>query len=191
MMENCGWLALYYLSEVAGEAQVEEPVQPYGLAWEEYQAQELAAFVRLASEELRKRQIAPAALPEGPEVRVSPTLRVYIGPEELQLRPLSKAVLLLFLKHPEGIPLKDISDYQEELAGYYRRVSRSDDASLIEQRIRRIINVFEGDITVQISRVNAAITRLVDRPAQDFYKIVGQPGTPKRIPLDRSRVIWE
>ena len=190
-MENCGWLALYYLSEVAGGAQVEEPVQPYGLAWEEYQAQELAAFVRLASEELQKREMAPAALPEGPEVRISPTLRVYIGPDELQLRPLSKAILLLFLKHPEGIPIKDIPDYEEELAGYYRRVSRSDDTALIEQRIRRIINVFEGDITVQISRVNAAIARLVDGPEQGFYKISGRPGTPKRIPLNRSRVVWE
>ena len=190
-MENGGWLALYYLSGQAGKELLEEPVQPYGLAWDEYQAQELAAFVRLASEELKKRQIAPATLPAGPDVRVTADLRVYIGPRELQLRPLSKAILLLFLRHPEGIPIKDISDYREELAGYYRRVSRSSDTTLIEQRIRRIINVFEGDITVQISRVNAAVSRLVDGPAQGFYKITGRPGTPKRIPLERSHVVWE
>ena len=188
-MTDGGWLALYFLTEAGGRW--EEPVQPYGLAWEEYQAQELAAFVRLASEELQKRHIAPVGLRQGPQIRINPALRVYIGPEELQLRPLSKAILLLFLKHPEGIPLKDISDYREELSGFYHRLSRSSDRSLIEQRIQRIINVFEGDLPVQIARVNAAVARLVDAPGQDLYKIAGRPGTPKRIALDRTQVIWE
>ena len=190
-MDNCGWLALFFLSGAGQESVVEEPVLPYGLSWDEYQAQELVAFVRMASEELQKRQIIPNAFSHGPAVRITRTLRVYIGQEELKLRPLSKTVLLLFLRHPEGIPLKRIGDYREELAGYYRRVSRSDDTALIEQRIRRIINIFEGDITVQIARVNAAVARLVDGPEQQLYKIGGRPGTPKRIPLNRSQVVWE
>ncbi len=188
-MEHCGWLALYFLTGQDGG--LEEPVQPYGLAWEEYQAQELAAFIRLASEELQKRQVTPAALFQLPEIRISPTLRVYIGQKELQLRPLAKAILLLFLKHPEGIPLKQISAYRDQLAGFYRRVTRSDDQSLIDQRIQRIVNIFEGDLPVQIARVNAAVARLVDGSVQSLYKITGRNGSPKRIALDRTRVVWE
>ena len=190
-MDEGAWLALYFLTEAEGRW--EEPVQPYGLAWEEYQAQELAAFVRLASEEFRRRQIAPETIVPHTfaRVRITRTLRVFIGTEELKLRPLSKSVLLLFLKHPEGIPLKQVAEHRDELAGFYRRVSRSDNAALIEQRIQRIVNVFEGDLPVQIARVNAAVARLVDGSVHDLYRIAGPPGMPKRIPLDRSWVVWE
>ena len=39
--------------------------------------------------------------------------------QEVELQPVHKAVYLLFLAHPEGIEFKKLSEYREELTGYY------------------------------------------------------------------------
>ena len=102
---------------------------------------------------------------------------------------MAKTILLLFLKHPEGIALKQIATYELELAKIYRGVSRSSNPSEIENRVQRILDLFNNDLNVNIARVNRALAQLVDNAAD--YQIVGIAGLPKRIPLDRKWVIWE
>lgn len=166
---------------------LEEPRVPYGLKWEEKETEELLTFVRLAMLEIERRGLNPRPLEQ--TVRITRGLRVYIGPQELKVRPMAKTVLLLFLRHPEGIPLKDIVDYREELAALYRRVSRCSEPVEIEKRILRILDLFNNDLNVNIARVNKAVAALVDDA--DHYLIVGSAGKPKRIPLDRKWVVWE
>lgn len=178
-----GWLAIYYLLRVG----LEDPQLPYGLNWEEKETEELLTFVRLAMREVQRRGVEPHHL-EVP-VRITRQLRVYIGRQELKVRPMAKTVLLLFLRHPEGIPLKDIVDYREELAAFYRRVSRCSEPREIERRVMRILDLFNNDLNVNIARVNKAVAALVD--GAGTYQIVGQAGQPKRIPLDRKWVFWE
>jgi hypothetical protein len=38
---------------------------------------------------------------------------------EIKMEPLTKAVYLLFLNHPEGILFKHLPDYRQELANIY------------------------------------------------------------------------
>lgn len=192
-MENGdqGILALRFL--LNPEDLLEERGALYGVNWEEQQARDLVAFVRRAKEELRKRTSAPlpavtTGIPCLP-VRITPVLRIYIGDEELKLRPMAKTVLLLFLRHPEGIARKDITDYQEEISALYRRVSRFQEPEAIARCVRRIVDLFENDFSVNISRVNAAIDALLEDPLP--YRIGGLPGQPKSILLDRSLVTWE
>jgi len=178
-----GWLAIYYLLRLG----LEEPQLPYGVNWEERETEELLTFVRLALREVERRGMARRSLEQ--PVRITRGLRVYIGPQELKVRPMAKTVLLLFLRHPEGIPLKDIVDYREELAALYRRVSRCSEPVEIEKRVLRILDLFNNDLNVNIARVNKAVAALVDDA--NYYLIGGPAGQPKRIPLDRKWVVWE
>ncbi|MBR4775208.1 MAG: hypothetical protein IK008_03830 [Bacteroidales bacterium] len=180
-----GILALWYL--LAEDSLLEEGGALYGVSLEEQETADLVAFVRRAQEELRRRK-TPPVLP-GQPVRITPALRIYIGEKELKLRPMAKTVLLLFLRHPEGIALKSIGDYREELGNLYRRVSRFQEPEVIERCIGRVVDIFENDFCVNISRVNAAVDALLEDPIP--YRIGGAAGLPKAIPLDRRMVKWE
>ena len=180
-MEAC--LLLYYLSS----GLLEEPQGRYGVQWEERETEELLCFIRRATQEVERRGIKVS--PPVEKVRITRTLRVYLGRNELKIRPMAKTVLLLFLKHPEGISLKQIADYERELAELYRRVSRSSNPGEIECRVQRLMDLFNNDLNVNIARVNGAVAQLVDDAAD--YRIVGLAGSPKRLQLDRKWVIWE
>ena len=195
-MENVdgGILALYYL--LGRGSGLEEPGVLYGISWEEQETRELVSFVQRATQELQRRGLPTESRPMnrlcGPEpvkVRITRGFRVYIGSQELKVRPMAKTVLLLFLRHPEGITLKQIADYREELASYYKKVSRSLEPAAIERSIGRILDIFSNDLNVNIARVNAAVGTLVNDPVP--YRIEGAPGQVKTILLDRSLVVWE
>lgn len=191
-----GLLSLFYLA--ARASSLEEPGSLYGISWEEQETRELVFFVKEATRELERRR-ADGAAQSGvrtsacgappAKVRITRGLRVYIGADELRVRPMAKAVLLLFLRHPEGIPLKEIGAYREELQFYYKKVSRSLEPRAIEQSIDRILNCFSNDLNVNIARVNAAVRALVEQP--NLYRIGGSHGGAKGIELDRALVIWE
>ena len=52
-----------------------------------------------------------------------------------------------------------------------------------------MLDLFNNEINVNIARVNRAVAALVDDAS--YYRIDGAAGHPKRIRLDRKRVIWE
>ena len=104
---------------------------------------------------------------------------------------MAKTVLLLFLRHPEGILLKRISDYRAEMTADYRRCMRSLDPEDVERRIQRLMDIFSNELNVNISRVNAALAALVAPEEEQLYRVSGRAGTPKSILLDRTLVIWE
>ena len=47
---------------------------------------------------------------------VTKDYRLFFGDDKLEvkMRPICKAVYLLFLRHPEGIRFKELPDYREE-----------------------------------------------------------------------------
>ena len=188
-------MALYYLSAANWEG-LESPAMFYGRSLEEQETAELAAFVEMACEELRRRDsgqerkaLVRKTLGEA-GIRITRNLRIYVGTQEVRARPMTKCVLLLFLKHPEGIVLKQISDYATELDSFYRRLSRSDSPAAIRERVQRLIDICANNsLNINISRANAAMAGLVDEP--DLYTIKGTAGRPKTIRLSRSLVVWE
>lgn len=173
---------------------LQEGTPLYNWSWEEQETWELAQFIRSAMQEIRRRKepLRPEILygQQMVRVRITKGYRIYIGGQELKIRPMAKSVLLLFLRHPEGIPLKRIADYREELAGYYGRLSRSSDPEAIEHSLDRIMDLFSNDLNVNIARVNAALAPLVG-PSRVLYQIGGNSGSSKSILLDRSLVVWE
>jgi hypothetical protein len=179
-MTHDALLALFFLSHQDGGA-LEESHGLYGEA-EECEVRDLLGFVR---------QARPYPAPAPGLVRITGTLRIYIGPQELRIRPMAKTVLLLFLRHPEGILLKHISDYRAEMTALYRRCMRSLDPEDADRRIQRLMDIFSNELNVNISRVNAALEALVAPEEKQLYRVNGRAGKPKSIPLDRTLVIWE
>lgn len=168
------------LEESAGDAAFDRLL-------EECQTSELLRFVRLGQAELARRRDATPP----PQVRITRDYRIFVGEKELHVRPMAKTVLLLFLNHPEGVPIKHMADHKAELLRYYGRVCRSGDPEAIAQRVEKLLDLCRNDVHVHIARASAALSALAPPSEAAAYTIAGRAGRAKRIPLERSLILWE
>jgi len=107
--------------------------------------------------------------------------------KEVKMDTLTKAVFLLYLKHPEGIRYKELSDYQQELEEIYSSITGRDDLDSIRKSVADLCDPLNNSINEKVSKVKKAFRD--DRVAR-FYYIDGKKGTAKRIALDRDFVLW-
>lgn len=111
--------------------------------------------------------------------------------KEVVLDDLSKALYLLFLRHEEGIRIKDLSDHYRELLDYYQSISGRDDKCAMERTIRNLVAPYNNSVNVLISRIKKSFMKAYDPTLAEKYYIGGQKGEAKCISLDRSLVIWD
>ena len=110
---------------------------------------------------------------------------------EVKMEPLTKAVYLLFLKHPEGIAFKALPDYRKELAELYTIIKPFGLNDRVIKSIEDVTNPLLNSINEKCSRVKAAFLAEVDASLADQYYITGKGGEPKKVTLPRQLVIWE
>ena len=111
---------------------------------------------------------------------------------EINITPLPKAVFLLFLRHPEGIPFRYLPDYLEELKDIYMAAKGSEVLSEAELRsIERVTDKFDNSINEKCSRIREAFVGRFDEHLAENYFVTGKRGEPKKIKLPRELVIWE
>ena len=125
------------------------------------------------------------------------------GNKEIELQPVHKAVYLLFLAHPEGIEFKRLSEYRDELLGYYMKTALSMDKQKIEESVEHLINPLDNAINEKCSRIKNVFLSLMDEYSASYYIISNhaQKNFPnseriwfrrlKVITLPRELVIWE
>ena len=127
-------------------------------------------------------------------LRITKDYRIYLidyNNMEIKLPVLTKAVFLLFLHHSEGIRFKELPDYYPELLQIYLSLKPIGGRKRQEQSIRDITNPLNNSINEKCSRIREAfIKNFDDRLAQNYY-VTGKRGEPKRIALDKSKIIWE
>lgn len=114
------------------------------------------------------------------------------GNREVQMGPLCKAMFFLFLNHPEGIVLKRLEEHHHELANYYLQTSNRKE--LTPGMLARINNLeYPGNdnINVVLSRINKYFRTTIDEHLAKNYYIVGKPGEPYKIALDKIIIEWE
>ena len=107
------------------------------------------------------------------------------------MEPMTKAVYLLYLSHPEGIAFKHLPDYRRELADIYNRIKPLGLNDRVLKSIEDVTNPLLNSINEKCSRVKAAFLPLVDASLVDHYYIIGKGGEEKKIILPRNLVIWE
>lgn len=122
---------------------------------------------------------------------VTKDYRLFFGDDKLEvkMRPICKAVYLLFLRHPEGIRFKELPDYREELAEIYHSMKKRTQAKKkVERSIMDVTDPLSHSIIEKCARIRAAFREVTSR---EEYVITGAKGEVKRITIDRSLVKWE
>ena len=111
---------------------------------------------------------------------------------EIVMTPLVKAVFILFLSHPEGIPFKSLADYHKELLGIYLTIKgENEPTEEILKSICAITDPFNNSINEKCARIREAFVSQFDEEIAKHYFVTGKRGEPKAITLSRDLVEWE
>ena len=108
------------------------------------------------------------------------------GNIEIKLRPLEKALYILYLKHPEGIGLSFLCDHKEELYEIYANLSSIGALQEMKARIDDIVNVTKNSGVEKISKIKAAFVKAIGEKLAKHYYIHGGNGEVKKIILPRA-----
>ena len=111
--------------------------------------------------------------------------------QEVELQPVHKAVYLLFLAHPEGIEFKKLSEYREELTGYYMATAKMMDKEKIIEGVDHLVNHLDNAINEKCSRIKKAFLELMDEYRASYYIISShtQKHIAGRVWYERLKVI--
>lgn len=160
--------------------------------------QTIADEIRERIKELRKRGIQLYLM--GDLVEEQPTLsrlvidrdyRIFLTDYhnvEITMSPLPKAVFILFLKHPEGIPFKQLGNYYSELLDVYKRITNRNVEKNICDSIHDITDPTKNSINEKCARIKEAFVKHFDSIYAQNYYITGKRGEPKKITLPRELV---
>lgn len=111
--------------------------------------------------------------------------------KEIKLDDLSCALYLLFLRHEEGIRLKTLMDYENELLDLYQSVSGKDDKVAMRNTIRSLVDPENNSVNVLISRIKKEFVKAFNPNLAQHYYIDGPRGEEKSVSLDRSLIKWD
>jgi hypothetical protein len=109
---------------------------------------------------------------------------------EIKMPPLSKAIYMLYLRHPEGIMFSYLPDYRDELLHLYGMISGRDNREDIQRSIDDVTDPTRNSINEKCSRIKQAFLREFDDSIARNYYITGERGEAKRILLSRDLVTW-
>lgn len=99
--------------------------------------------------------------------------------KEVKMDTLTKAVFLLYLKHPEGIRYKELSDYQQELEEIYSSITGREDLDSIRKSVSDLCDPLNNSINEKVSKVKKAFKDVVNEHTARFYYIDGKKERPR------------
>jgi hypothetical protein len=110
---------------------------------------------------------------------------------EVKMEPLVKAVYLLFLSHPEGIVLKCLPDYREELMRIYLLLRPVGLTERVRKSITDVTDPTHNSINEKCARIRNIFSDCLSSNVVKYYAISGKRGGTKMIELVRDNVIWQ
>ena len=110
---------------------------------------------------------------------------------EVKMDDLTKALYFFYLRHPEGVALKELQTYEKEILHYYMTITGRDDPQVIRNSIQNLLDPFSNNLNVCMSRIKKAFKDIVGDRIAKFYYVDGRYAEPRKIALDRDFVIWE
>lgn len=127
-------------------------------------------------------------------MNISKDYRIYLidyNNKEIVMPPLPKAIFFLFLKHPEGILFKHLSEYKNELKQIYLKLTPRSESKDILESLNDVTDSTKNSINEKCSRIREAFVKEFDESLAKYYFITGDRATPKKIILDRKLVNFE
>lgn len=113
------------------------------------------------------------------------------GNIEIELTPLPKTFFLFMLKYPEGVMFKELYKYKQELINIYCRIGNRSDLEQMQKSINDMTNARSNSVNEKCSRIKEAFLSKIDNRIALQYYVSGNRHEPKKIPIDRSLVIFE
>lgn len=113
------------------------------------------------------------------------------GRPEVRMDDLTKALYFFYLRHPEGVALKGLTTYRDEILRYYAGITGRDDPKAIAESVDKLLSPFDNNLNVSISRIKKAFRDIVGERVARFYYVDGRYAEARRVALDRDLVIWE
>ena len=171
---------------------LEEPSVDYGGLLDGMEAAELLMLMEKVQERLKEMECIEAAEPV--DLYIDKRFVIRMGGADgqiLQLRPLVKTLFILFLKHPEGILLKQRDCYREELEKIYSTINPNTDRDDVKARISRLVDLQDNSFSEKASVLNARLEELLPEGIAGDYQIKGYNGHPRKIHLNPLLVHWE
>ena len=110
---------------------------------------------------------------------------------EIKMPTLSKAIYMLYLRHPEGIMFSYLPDYRKELLHIYGLISGRDSLEDIRKSIDDVTDPTRNSINEKCSRIKQAFLREFDDSIARNYYITGERGEAKKILIPREMVTWD
>jgi hypothetical protein len=118
-----------------------------------------------------------------------PFLLPEFGNIQIRLRPLEKALYLLFLKHPDGIYMSSLADHRQELLLIYSAIANTGSLEEMKLRIDDLTNALSNSASEKISRIKSCFIDAIGQELAAHYYIQGAHGEQKMIALDRGLVV--
>ena len=111
----------------------------------------------------------------------------------IKMQATPKALYLLYLRHPEGIPYESLDEYRQELMANYDAVKGDKTSVQLQEHFDRLLNIHDlSSLRQQISRMRAAVLRAVGKELLDAYMWDSSSDAAKRIPIasETGMVRW-
>ena len=109
---------------------------------------------------------------------------------EVGLSHLTKSIYFLFLKHPEGINLKELNNYKKELFDIYKSVSNQLDYDKMSKSIDDVINLETKAIYTHLSRIKSAFYKIMDASFAKYYIVSGSGVEDRKVLFETKDIIW-
>lgn len=106
----------------------------------------------------------------------------------IKLEPLPKTLYILFLQHPEGIVLKNIHDYKDELKRIYQVVSGRKNPSVIERVFLRLTDPTENQLHRNLTKIRRCFMSKLNYNIANSYIPAHSRAKAHIIPLDSSLI---
>ena len=184
------WRLLFF--GVAGR--LEEPAVDYGGLLDGMEAAELMALMVKVQERLKDLGCGMESLAEPVELFIDKNYSIRMGCIDgpmLQLRPLVKTLFILFLRHPEGILLKQRDVFRAELEEIYSTINPNSFKEDVKARVARLVDLEDNSFSEKASVLNARLEELLPEGIAGDYQIKGHNGCPRKIRLNPLFVHWE
>ncbi len=110
------------------------------------------------------------------------------GNLDVRLNPKELSLYLLFLDHPEGLPLNSLADYEEELYLNYQKVSSRLQADEMFFTVKRLADYSDNELNITISRIKSKFKQAIGEDLSKNYYIQSLHNGKYGIPLNREGV---
>lgn len=110
--------------------------------------------------------------------------------KEVELSHLTKSVYFLFLKHPEGINLKELENFKKELLTIYISVSNQLDHDKMIKSVEDVVNLETKAIYTHLSRIKSAFYKIMDASHANHYIISGNGEENRKVLFNTNAIDW-